>query len=378
MTVNQLIVIFRDIATRHKQVNSFKVSQDFNIDAEEQIHFPILVVNPTASELPKTENGYTSYSVSFDVQLIDLMNKDRDNEDDVISDTLTILKEIVNEFNTHPFYIDYSIDLVGNISFSPLRGVYDSDATGWRCTMELESPNKLSFCGSPIENITNYNFDAANVTVIDGLNTYELYPSDTYTCTPSAATYPSAELNRTGQTVSYTTGDDGDLEDGRDTDFLTLAINNPVGNTYRFTDELGGQTFANDIVIDWSSYDGVKALGWYRLKVATGVNWSDTIAQGLAATLGTFATWQMPNVVQWISILNFGIVSGTNKLNYVPFNNVNVDMFLSTTYNPVNSTIAAFAYSSGTSDTVGALVKSYTGSTGQLFCRNFTNAELGI
>ena len=47
----------------------------------------------------------------------------------------------------------------------------------------------------------------------------------------------------------------GDLEAGRATDFFTLATNNPFGNTNRFTDELGGSTYANNIVIDWSTYD---------------------------------------------------------------------------------------------------------------------------
>ena len=47
-----------------------------------------------------------------------------------------------------------------------------------------------------------------------------------------------ATLMKTGQTTSYRTGDDGDLEAGRATDFFTLASNNPFGNTNRFTDEL--------------------------------------------------------------------------------------------------------------------------------------------
>ena len=47
-----------------------------------------------------------------------------------------------------------------------------------------------------------------------------------------------ATLMKTGQTTSYRTGDDGDIEAGRATDFFTLSTNNPFGNTNRFTDEL--------------------------------------------------------------------------------------------------------------------------------------------
>lgn len=151
MTVNQITELFRDIANRHLQINSFKSEQDFNIDAEEALLFPVLVVNPTGSEMPKTDNGFTSYSVSFSMQVVDLMNKDRDNEDDVISDTLTILREVINEFSTHPDYMDDALDITGNISFTPIRGGYDSDVSGWRCGITFESPNDLSYCTSPIQ-----------------------------------------------------------------------------------------------------------------------------------------------------------------------------------------------------------------------------------
>jgi hypothetical protein len=77
----------------------------------------------------------------------------------------------------------------------------------------------------------------------------------------------SAKLMKTGQTTSYRTGDDGDLEVGRNVDFFTLAENNPFGTTDRFTDELGGSTYTNNIVIDWSTYDGSTVLGWRRTQM---------------------------------------------------------------------------------------------------------------
>jgi hypothetical protein len=70
-----------------------------------------------------------------------------------------------------------------------------------------------------------------------------------------AVTRSTATLMKTGQTTSYRTGDDGDLEAGRDTDFFTLDAA-PLHNdgsatlnttTNRFTDTLGGSTYADDI-----------------------------------------------------------------------------------------------------------------------------------
>ena len=182
MTLNQLIILYKDIATRHEMVNDFAAVQDFNIGADDAPTYPILVVNPTSANLPRTENGYTSFTTTFDLQIIDLVNKDNDNRMDVLSDTMQTINDVVNEFNTHPYYIDSGLDTIGDVSFAPLRGVYADDVDGWKVSMQLEHPNKLSFCGNPIENLSGFDFTPASVTVVDGLNTYDLFPSDSYTC----------------------------------------------------------------------------------------------------------------------------------------------------------------------------------------------------
>ena len=206
ITLNQLIILYKDIAARHKQVNDFAAVQDFNISTDSTHSYPILVVNPTAANLPRTENGYTSFTTVFDLQVIDLVNKDNDNRMDVLSDTQQILNDVVNEFNTHPYYIDSGIDTINNISFEPLRGVYDGDVDGWKISMELEHPNKLSYCGNPIENLQGFDFSPASVTVTDGLNQFELYPSDTYTCEPFAS------INVSNSSDSYSEDITTDLE----------------------------------------------------------------------------------------------------------------------------------------------------------------------
>ena len=141
-----------------------------------------------------------------------------------------------------------------------------------------------------------------------------------------------ATLIKTGQTTSYRTGDDGDLEEGRATDFLTLASNNPFGNTNRFTDELGGVAYANDIVIDWSTYNGTNVLGYYRIPLPTN-NWANQIDACLALSISTFTSgWRMANFKEFDNIHSKDdtLVSGRfDALNYTPFN-INLGNYLST------------------------------------------------
>ncbi len=131
-----------------------------------------------------------------------------------------------------------------------------------------------------------------------------------------------ATLMKTGQTVQYKAGDDGAIEAGRLADFTKLAIANPFGNINRFTDTLGGQTYANNIVIDWSTFNGSTVLGWDRRRNGGGSNvdvqWNAAIDAALAHSVGTFTSgWRLPNRREIDSLIDSSISSFGN---YSPFN----------------------------------------------------------
>jgi len=154
---------------------------------------------------------------------------------------------------------------------------------------------------------------------------------------PAVSTPIGATLMKTGQTTSYRTGDDGDLERGRATDFFTLPSNNPFGNNRRFTGTTGGyQTgginynkdggtttaalaFPNDIVIDWSTYNGTNALGYYRV-LSGDVVWNTAIDNSLAFSIGTYTSgWRLPNSTEMISLM-YILLTQSHSYNYNPFN----------------------------------------------------------
>jgi hypothetical protein len=151
----------------------------------------------------------------------------------------------------------------------------------------------------------------------------------TITINPSSFVPVGATLMKTGQTTSYRTGDDGDFEAGRATSFTVLASNNPFGNTNRFTDELGGQTYTKNIVIDWSTYNGTNVLGYYRLVNASDVTWNTAIDSALSLSITGFTSgWRLPNKREMENICNYQL---TSLLNYSPFNLSNT-IWTSTTY----------------------------------------------
>lgn len=157
---------------------------------------------------------------------------------------------------------------------------------------------------------------------------------------PAAVSRSTAQLMKTGQTTSYRTGDDGDIEAGRNTSFTVLAENNPFANTNRFTDELGGQTYTNNIVIDWSTYDGSTVLGWRRTTNGVDINWNSAIDGALLVSIGTFTTgWRLPNIGEIFSICYWDIA--VRLLNYAPFNNNTNEIYWTSTTTGTATTQAA-------------------------------------
>lgn len=139
------------------------------------------------------------------------------------------------------------------------------------------------------------------------------------TAPPSAT---STMVLKTNAQTSFRTGDDGDLQIGRGVDFFTLSADNIFGNTNRFTDELGIQSYVNDIIIDHESrdYANDKILGYYRVdRVA--LNWDDAIDTSLALSVGGFTSgWHLPNYNEMERLRPMEGATSSNPFQWVPLN----------------------------------------------------------
>lgn len=121
----------------------------------------------------------------------------------------------------------------------------------------------------------------------------------------------------TGQTSTGAPGDDGNTQRGRGVNFTTLEFLNPFGNTDRFTDTLGGQTYANDIKMDWQTFRGGTAYGWYTGDANTPRDYAAASAICLTYVVDGFADWYYPNGSEYWDIMDKGLSSWVN---YPPFN----------------------------------------------------------
>jgi len=157
-TVRNIKEIFQDIATRHYQINTFGWGKNADIGVSEII-YPVLWVQPINATMVRSESNdrYTSIEVIFNVKLLDLVKKDKDDNIDVTSETLQSLTDIINEFNDHPFYQYKNMRMVGDISFDEVEEYSDDQTNGWEANLIVKMRNITSWCGIPAQAIINYN-----------------------------------------------------------------------------------------------------------------------------------------------------------------------------------------------------------------------------
>jgi len=218
-----------------------------------------------------------------------------------------------------------------------------------------------------------------NVTVVGDVVTIEVPAA------VAAVTRSTATLIKTGQTTVYRTGDDADTSsEGRPTDFLTLDAA-PLHNdgtatinttTARFTDTLGGSTYADDIVLDWSTWNGSTLLGWYRVINVSNVTWNTAIDNCLAFTVGAFTSgWRLPNRAEMFNICLHEGATLNYPLNYAPFNISLATNFWTSTSDAATAT-QAFILTNNASANLGRQGKT---SNGRYFpVRTFSLSTLNV
>lgn len=161
-TINQLVSVWKDIATRHYQINGFGVGESWEVGADKAYLHPVLWINPVSASMPSSDNGYKTFEIDFEVRLFDLVDKDESNENHVLSDTIDILKDIITEFKGHPYYVNSQLNIINDIDFEAFTEEFDEEVSGWLCEISLMTPVLTSFCGIPSAEITGFEFPSVD------------------------------------------------------------------------------------------------------------------------------------------------------------------------------------------------------------------------
>ena len=261
-----------------------------------------------------------------------------------------------------------TVDADNNSRLFPIgKTVYDEYNSVFRLTEGLIEDDQLviSYADS-----TNWVDDSASAYTEATLRTFLRENTGFRPASGGSGAAPvGATLMKTNKSISVRTGDDGDLQEGRATDFFTLASENPFNTLERFTDELGGQTYTNNIVIDWSTYNGSNVLGYIN-QAQSATTWANAIDNSLAYSVGSYTSgWRLPNISEIYNLYDFGNSNGLNSyfLYRPPVFNLGVNIFWSSTIGRLTNQTYIGKSQYGEISYTGL-----TSSNSYFPCRNFT------
>lgn len=148
MTHNQFIKLFEDISTNHRDINSFGTGDLWEYMANESD-----TVNPVTMWVMLGDNVIEEKvdRPKYTFLIMDFVNKDETNEDEVLSDTLRIAKDVISVLR-QPYYESYFM-IQKNITLTDFTERFDSEMSGWQFEITFEQPFLYDSCQANISSI---------------------------------------------------------------------------------------------------------------------------------------------------------------------------------------------------------------------------------
>jgi hypothetical protein len=140
VSLNQLIGKLQTIATNHQQINSFFFGDIADLGTEKPMQYPVLFADVAPSNFT-----YKVIGLNLQIMVMDIVKKDLSNENDVISDTLQIIEDVIIELRnpSEVFLIQDSINLT---PFSDSQG---DEVSGWTANITINIPSTYNSCAVP-------------------------------------------------------------------------------------------------------------------------------------------------------------------------------------------------------------------------------------
>ena len=229
-TLNQLMKELEIIAQEHRQINEFFQGDFLDAISRDSAQYPLMVATLQPGGMAE---GYVRVNVVLTI--CDKYNQQEYRQiNEVHSDCLSICNDIKTTMLQYR-WTEFS-DLLSEIASDPFINRGQDMVAGWTMNVAFTIYDNDDWCAIPYD---NYDFengftptpggdcDPASYVVQyengDPISSGSIASGGSALIEVPNCTAPvGATLMKTGQTTSYRTGDDGDFEAGRATDFLLL------------------------------------------------------------------------------------------------------------------------------------------------------------
>ena len=140
VTLNQLIAELQTIANNHEQINSFFFGDIADLGTESPMQYPVFYADVTPSNFT-----YKVIAVNLQIMVMDIVKKDLSNENDVLSDCLQIMEDIIIKLrDPSKVYL-----IQDSISLNPFSDSQGDEVSGWTANITINIPSTYNECSVP-------------------------------------------------------------------------------------------------------------------------------------------------------------------------------------------------------------------------------------
>tara|TARA_R110002020_G_scaffold224736_1_gene434629 strand:+ start:2341 stop:2826 length:486 start_codon:yes stop_codon:yes gene_type:complete len=148
VTLENLYKLLKDVAGANLLVSTTTIGDIFEVDLVET-SYPLLHIGTSSASY-----GLNTLTYSFQLIVMDLVDKDEANEEEVLSDTLQIIGDILSaiRYTNATEYTDFLhvVRIDDNISCEPFTERFDNEVSGWTATINIEVDFDASACSGQI------------------------------------------------------------------------------------------------------------------------------------------------------------------------------------------------------------------------------------
>ena len=151
-TYNNLVDTLEQLGTNHLQIKTVSTGDVFELDLEKNTLFPLMHINPINVIASKSQ-----FTFNFQIFIMDLVEPDESNEQEVLSDCLSISTDIISTLKhgqslnhylaTHGDTPQYFVD--DNFTLEPFTERFDNSVTGWVFNLPIIVEQAFESCNIP-------------------------------------------------------------------------------------------------------------------------------------------------------------------------------------------------------------------------------------
>ena len=151
-TYNNLVDTLEQLGNNHFQIKTVTSGDIFEIDLEKNTLFPLMHINPVNVTASKSQ-----FIFNFQIFVMDLVEPDERNEQEVLSDCLSMCTDIISTFKhgkslnhyeaSHGDIPQYFVD--DSFTLEPFTERFDNSVTGWVFNLPVIVEQSFESCNIP-------------------------------------------------------------------------------------------------------------------------------------------------------------------------------------------------------------------------------------